>query len=187
MNSQLSSINGSFGALWDVLKMSDGAIFHFHEQIIALYRENLAALNSSCLAALALSYARFRLYLCSGTQSKNNTDHPHSEHEGAYHPTVAGLHILVSFVEFAQRMQADSPAVFKLIEPIEADSRSRRDHRKIAPTCDQHAKKLESEMKSARTVRSDRWWRCCNQAITPTTWETGLPEEVVGKMAILRQ
>jgi len=68
-------------------------------------------------------------------------------------------------------MQADSPAVFKLIEPIEADSRSRRDHRKIAPTCDQHAKKLESEMKSARTVRSDRWWwRCCNQAITPTTW-----------------
>src|SRR5580692_3698710 len=73
VNSQLFSINCSLGALRDVLKMSDRAIFHSHDQIVALQRENLATINPNYFATLTWLYTLCCLYLCR-VQSKNNTN-----------------------------------------------------------------------------------------------------------------
>jgi len=53
VNSQLFSFNGSLGALRDVLKMLDRAVFHSHDQIVTFHRKNFAPSNPNYLATLA--------------------------------------------------------------------------------------------------------------------------------------
>ncbi len=70
VNAKLFPINRGSGRLGDIRKMPEGAIFHFHDQIISVHRVNFAAVDRNGVAARAPCCRCSRLDLRAGLNSK---------------------------------------------------------------------------------------------------------------------